>query len=400
MTYSPEIENSMRMFHDSLSEKDRRRYAAIEAAKLGHGGTAYIATLLGCDPKTIRQGQEDLDHLPDGLGDRVRKEGGGRKPCIGTVPHLEENFLRVLQDRTAGDPMRQEVRWTDLTYEQIADHLAEAGTPVSVPVVKQLLSHHHYVTRKAQKSEAMGGHADRNQQFENIARLKREYLASDDPIVSMDTKKKELIGNFYRAGHLLTQGVIKTFDHDFPSFASGVIIPHGLYDVKQNDGHVNLGTSHDTGEFACDSIERWWESQGRAIYPRASSILLLCDGGGSNSASQYLFKEDLQRLVDRLGIEIRMAHYPPYCSKYNPIEHRLFPHVTRACQGVIFESVELVKELMEKAKTSTGLRVTVDILDKMYLTGRKYAEGFKKTMKIVFDDILPKWNYRAIPSRS
>ena len=296
--------------------------------------------------------------------------------------------------------MRQEVRWTDLTYEQIADHLAEAGTPVSVPVVKQLLRKHGYVTRKAQKSETMGTHPDRNQQFENIARLKQEYMGSDNPIVSMDTKKKELIGNFSRSGHLLTQGVIKTFDHDFPSFASGVIIPHGLYDVKQNNAQVNLGTSHDTGEFACDSIERWWEGQGRTLYPRATSILLLCDGGGSNSSSQYLFKEDLQRLVERLGIEIRVAHYPPYCSKYNPIEHRLFPHVTRACQGVIFESVELVKELMERAGTSTGLRVTVDILDKVYQTGRKYAEGFKENMKIVFDEILPKWNYRAVPSGS
>jgi hypothetical protein len=142
--------------------------------------------------------------------------------------------------------MRQEVRWTDLNYEQIAGHLAEAGTPVSVPVVKQLLDDHGYVTRKAQKTKAMGGHPDRNQQFENIARLKREYLASDNPVVSMDTKKKELIGDFYRAGHLLTQGIIGTFDHDFPSFAKGVVIPHGLYDVKHNDGHVNLGTSHDT----------------------------------------------------------------------------------------------------------------------------------------------------------
>jgi hypothetical protein len=277
----------------------------------------------------------------------------------------------VLRDRTAGDPMRQEVRWTDLTYEQIADHLAEAGTPVSVPVVKQLLREHRYVTRKAQKSRTMGEHPDRDRQFENIARLKKEYQESDNPIVSMDTKKKELIGNFYRAGHLLTQGVIETFDHDFPSVASGVVIPHGLDDVKHNKGHVNLGTSHDTGEFACDRLERWWDGQGRALYPRATSILLLCDGGGSNSASQYLFKEDLQRLVDRLGIEIRVAHYPPYCSKYNPIEHRLFPHLTRACQGVIFESVELAKELMEKARTSTGLRVTVDILDQVYRTGRK-----------------------------
>jgi Rhodopirellula transposase DDE domain len=313
---------------------------------------------------------------------------------------LEENFLRVLQERTAGDPMRQEVRWTDLTFEQIAGHLAEAGTPVSVPVVKQLLRKHGYVKRKAQKSKAMGQHPDRNQQFEKIARLKQEYLEAGNPILSIDTKKKELLGNFYREGHLLTQGVIETFDHDFPSAASGVIIPHGIYDVRRNDGHVNLGTSHDTGEFACDSIERWWESRGRRLYPRATSILLLCDGGGSNSASQYLFKEDLQRLVDRLGIEIRVAHYPPYTSKYNPIEHRLFPHLTRACQGVIFESVELVKELMEKAKTSTGLRVTVEILDKVYQTGRKYEVGFKEDMKIVFDEILPKWNYRAIPSGS
>ena len=246
--------------------------------------------------------------------------------------------------------MRQEVRWTDLNYEQIAEHLAEAGTPVSVPVVKQLLKKHGYVTRKAQKAKAMGGHPDRDRQFENIARLKQEYLGSDNPIVSMDTKKKELIGGFYRAGHLLTREVIKVFDHDFPSFAEGVVIPHGLYDVERNDGHVNLGTSHDTGEFACESIERWWREKGQALYPGATSILLLCDGGGSNSAGQYLFKEDLQKLVDRLGIEIRVAHYPPYCSKYNPIEHRLFPHLSRACQGVVFESLELVKELMEKAK--------------------------------------------------
>lgn len=313
------------------------------------------------------------------------------------MPHLEENFLRVLQDHTAGDPMRQDVKWTDLTQGQIAERLAEAGTPVSTTVVKQLLRRHRYVKRKARKSEAMGQHRHRNQQFENIARLKREYLAAGNPVLSMDTKKKELLGNFYREGRLYTQGVIETFDHDFPSAASGVVIPHGLYDVQRNRGHVNLGTSHDTSEFACDSLRHWWEGQGRASYPRATSLLLLCDGGGSNSASQYLFKEDLQRLADRIGIEIRVAHYPPYTSKYNPIEHRLFPHLTRACQGVIFHTVELVKGLMERAKTATGLEVTVDILDKVYQTGRKYAADFKETMRIVFDDVLPKWNYRAIP---
>jgi hypothetical protein len=411
MKYSAELERDMKAFYDSLSEKDRRRYAALEAAKLGHGGTDSIATVLGCDPKTIRHGQHELAALPDphservrqasrpdSLSGRVRRPGGGRRRCLDTMPQLEENFLRVLRDYTAGDPMREGVRWTNLTRAEIAQRLKEAGTPVSVTVVKQLLRKYRYVQRKAQKSQAMGQHADRNQQFENIARIKQQYLESDNPILSIDTKKKELLGTFYRDGHLYTQEVLATFDHDFPSAASGVVIPHGLYDVKRNDGHVNLGTSHDTSEFACDSIERWWASRGRAFYPRATSILLLCDGGGSNSASQYLFKEDLQRLVDRLGIEIRVAHYPPYTSKYNPIEHRLFPHLTRACQGVIFKSIELVKGLMEKAKTSTGLQVTVDIIDKVYQTGRKYAEGFKEDMKILFDEILPKWNYRVVPS--
>lgn len=314
------------------------------------------------------------------------------------MPELETNFLRVLQDYTAGDPMREGVRWTNLTLAEIGERVAAAGTPVSRTVVKALLHNHHYVKRKAQKAQAMGAHPDRNAQFEYIAQLKQTYLESENPMVSLDTKKKELLGNFYRPGQLYTQEVVKTFDHDFPSAAQGVVIPHGVYDLKRNQGYVTLGTSHDTSEFACDSLRRWWERQGHAAYPRATSLLLLCDGGGSNRAGQSLFKEDLHRLAEDLGLEIRVAHYPPYTSKYNPIEHRLFPHLTRACQGVIFPTLDMVKELMEHAKTTTGLRVTVDILDQVYQTGRKCTESFKRTMPIVFDTIFPKWNYRAVPS--
>ncbi len=241
-------------------------------------------------------------------------------------------------------------------------------------------------------------HPDRNAQFENIARLKQEYLEAGQPVVSMDAKKKELLGNFYRDGKLYTQEIIEVFDHDFPSAASGAVFPHGLYDVGLNRGHINLGTSHETSQFACDSIERWWQQHGRNQYPQARRLLLLCDGGGSNSSSRYVFKEELEKLADRLVLEIRIAHYPPYCSKYNPIEHRLFPHVTRACQGVVFHTVQVVKALMENTKTRTGLEVTVDILDKPYEIGRKCAKGFKKNMRIVFDAFLPKWNYRAIPT--
>ena len=215
--------------------------------------------------------------------------------------------------------------------------------------------------------------------------------------MSMDVKKKELMGNFYRPGKLYTTEPIRVNDHDFESLASGKVIPHGLYDVYRHLGYITLGTSHDTSEFACSCIRDWWLGHGIPAYPRAGAILLLCDCGGSNNARHYIFKADLQKLSDELGIEIRIAHYPPYTSKYNPIEHRLFPHITRACQGVIFSRVDLVSEVMGKAKTSTGLKVFASILDKTFETGRKVAQSFKKTMRIKFDDLLPQWNYVALP---
>jgi len=296
--------------------------------------------------------------------------------------------------------MRQGVIWTNLTPAEIALRLGEKGTPVSVPVVQQLLERHGYVRRKAQKRLSKQQHKNRDQQFQNIARLRAEYLASANPVLSIDTKKKEFLGNLYRDGKLFTREELRTLDHDFPSDAEGVIIPHGLYDLKRNHGHIHLGESHDTSRFACDSIGLWWQKHGLSNYPQATVILLLCDGGGSNSANRYVFKAGLQDLANRLGKAIRVAHYPPGCSKYNPIEHRLFPHVTRACQGVVFASRPLVKELMERTHTKTGLWVTVDLLPGSYPAGEKAPAGFKKTMKIVFDDILPKWNYLVLPQEA
>jgi len=179
--------------------------------------------------------------------------------------------------------------------------------------------------------------------------------------------------------------------------AEGIAIPHAIYDLKRKHGYITIGVSHDTSEFACDCIENWWNDYGKKHYPNATSILFLCDGGGSNSAHYYIFKEKLQAVVNRMGVEIRIAHYPPYTSKYNPIEHRLFPHVTHACKGLIFKSIDIVKEAMQKTKTKTGLEVSVSILDKIYETGKKVTDGFKENMPIVFDDFLPKWNYRALP---
>jgi hypothetical protein len=305
----------------------------------------------------------------------------------------------ILAEFTAGDPMRVGVLWTNLSLGELSRRLLEMGTPASRRTIRRLLRRLKLGRRTARKKKTMGHHPDRNAQFENIARLRREYRAAGDPVISMDTKKKELLGNFHRPGQTFTERPVETFDHDFGSFGQGKLIPHGIYDEANGHAHINLNTSSDTGELCCDSIALWWERYGRAAYPNAKRLLILCDGGGSNSAKQYLFKEDLQRLADRLGLELRVAHYPPYCSKYNPIEHRVFPHITRACQGVVFHSVDIAKQFIERAKTTTGLRVTVGILEKVYATGRKYAADFKENMKLLFDDHLPKWNYRAIPQR-
>lgn len=310
---------------------------------------------------------------------------------------LEENFLTLLAEFTAGDPMREGVLWTNLSRCEISRRLADMGTPASRHTVRKLLKKHGLGQRKARKKKSLGAHPDRNAQFQNIAKLKVAYLAEGWPIISIDSKKKELIGNFSREGHTHTQIPVETLDHDFPNAGEGKLIPHGIYDLARNEGYIHLNTSHDTSEFCCDSIAHWWKQHGSKHYPKALYLLILCDGGGSNASHRHVFKEALQKLSEQLGLEIRVAHYPPYCSKHNPIEHRLFPHITRVCQGVVFHSVAIAKHFMEKAKTSTGLRVTVDILTGVYETGKKCAADFIENRSIIFDDYLPRWNYQAKP---
>jgi hypothetical protein len=401
--YPRAVEQTMKTFCASLRENDRRRYAAVEAAKLGHGGIEYISQLLGIDPKTIRQGQRDLEDLPEGPSSRVRRPGGGRKRKLDQDPKIDADFRTVLVEHTAGSPTEESLIWTNLTKTEIVDLMQDCGSYVSVHIVDQLLDRYDYHQRKALRMTPLGRHPDRNAQFETIARIKAEYLASADPILSIDLKARELLGNFFRTGTLWTRATIRVFDHDFAEFAQGVVLPHGIYDLKQNRGYIHLGTSHDTSEFSCDCLKDWWERFGRLAYPNARSLLLLCDGGGSNPADNdngqaHLFRTDVQRLVNDLGLEIRVAHYPPYASKYNPIEHRLFPHLTRVCRGVIFHTIDVVAELMRKASTKTGLSVVVDILDQVYKTGRTVSQATKDAVKLVRDTELPRWNYRILPN--
>jgi hypothetical protein len=277
--------------------------------------------------------------------------------------------------------------------------LAEKNFKVSRNIVRKLLKKNHYVKRKAFKNKATGVHVNRNSQFENITALRASYTVAGNPILSVDSKKKELIGNLFRVGKVYTTKTIEVFDHDFPSLAEGVGVPHTLYDIDRNEAYVNIGTSRDTSEFSCDSIRHWWQNYGIQYYPLATSILMLMDGGGSNSSRHYIFKQDLQALAEEIGIEIRIAHYPPYTSKWNPIEHRVFPHITRAMSGMVLTSHQFMKELIESTTTKAGLKVFACIFNRIYETGRKVAVGFKESMRIVFDKHLGQWNYVAIPKK-
>lgn len=320
-----------------------------------------------------------------------------------TIGHLPGSLSRSLRR-----PIIRHLYWIVIRIGAISRELRESHyraisdnqVKVSKTVIRKLLKKHGFRRHKAQKKETLKSVPFRDEQFGKIAALLAEYRAAGNPIISFDTKKKEYLGNFYRDGRLYTQQVVQVYDHDFTSLANGMIIPHGIYDVQHNQGYLHLGTSKDTSQFACDCIRDWWLNYGRVTFPTATSIRGLCDGGGSNSSLHYICKEDLQKLVDELGIEIRIAHFPPYCSKFNPIEHRLFPHVTRACQDVVFTSVALVKQLMEKTHTTKGLRVVVNILETVYQTGRKVADDFKAKMRVVFDAFLPQWNYRVIPAQT
>lgn len=394
----PATEKRMRDFAQTLSEKDRRRFGAIEAAQRGYGGIVYIAGVLGCSTKTLERGIKELDQLQDDpAAGRVRRPGAGRKKKIEPESSEEENLISCLEVRTAGDPDEENIVFTDLSPRTLAERLDKMGTPIGRDAITTWLNKAGIRRRQIRKDLPGGEHPDRNAQFERIAELIEQYESEGNPWFSIDTKAKEHLGKLYRKGRIRGSEPFQAFDHDFPSWADGVVIPHGIFDRKLNLGHINIGLSRDTTEFACDSFRWYWNRIGKQRYRAATSILLTCDGGGSNSARKYIFKHDLERLSDSIGLPIRVAHYPPYCSKYNPIERRFFPHLGRACSGMLFETIETVANLMRRAATSTGLRTTVNVIRRCYETGRNATDEMKQQLRIKYDELLPKWNYTAVP---
>ena len=273
--------------------------------------------------------------------------------------------------------------------------LKERAYAVSFYIIHQLLKNAGLRKRKYLKGANLKSVPYRNEQFEKIHELKESFLKAGMPVISMDTKSKELIGNFYRNGHYYAQRHRLVNDHDFPSYAEAKLVPHGLYDVATNKGYLSLGTSKDTSAFACDNIEAFWNSHLSKTYAGCDSLLLLCDGGGSNNSRHHIVKQDFYHLAKKLDINIVVAHYPPYCSKWNPIEHRLFCHIHRAWDGAVFHSIDIAKELAEMTSTSSGLEVFVRINSNTYQTQRPVDLRFKEHLHhlVSFDPILPQWNY-------
>ena len=315
LPYPLKIELTMKTYYQTLHQKDRRRYAAVEAAKLGRRRHRLHCGLAGLRSKdrSARPGRSQTTSTASRMGPKKR---GGRKRLIDTQPQLQANFHKILEDHTAGDPVKPEALWTNLWVSAITDSMAELGTPVDRSIVDQLLDGKTNLgRRRAFKTMAMDKTKDRNQQFEIISLYKELYFDSLNPILSIDTKKRELLGNFY-ATAIPSQPRPFVFSITIiRDFADGYVIPHGLHDLKRNRGYIDLGGSYNTHAFACDSIFQWWTAEGNLAWPQANSLLLLCDGGGSNSSSQYLFKQNLPspREPDRPGNPCRSCthHIPP-----------------------------------------------------------------------------------------
>ncbi|MEZ6126003.1 MAG: ISAzo13 family transposase, partial [Planctomycetaceae bacterium] len=327
----------------------------------------------------------------------VDREPGGPKITPGS--DVEKNLKSQLETRIAGDPDDEDVIFTDVTPVQLEQKMAVCRTPVSDDAIRKWLKQQGIRLRKIAKTRAGGTSPDRDAQFQNIARLIDDYQSAGNPFFSVDTKAKEFLGTLFRKGRSWCSRAPQAFDHDFPSWADGVLIPHGIYDPVRNRGHINLGLSRDTSEFARDSLLWYWNRIGLQCYPNAESILLLFDCGGSNAATKSIVKYDLQQLADSIGVPIRVAHYPSYCSKYNLIERRLFPHVSRSCSGQLFDTLDRAVSLMRNATTKTGLRTTVNVIRRVYETGRNATDEIKQLLAqtVKYDTLLPKWNYTLIP---
>jgi hypothetical protein len=301
----------------------------------------------------------------------------------------------LIEEDTAGSPVEEHIRWTNRSAPDLAAELQDQGFEIGADALRRILFDELGLSRRqAFKDEAACTFPQRDEQFRYIARLRSRYNRRDWPILSIDTKKKEILGNFFHPGRALTDGRVLVQDHDFVT-AEQRLVPYGVFDVRRNEGLMLLACGADTCELACDAIWRWWQRLGRRHYRYAPRMLLLCDCGGSNGNRQHRFKEELCHLAADLDMDLQVAHYPPGCSKYNPIEHRLFCHVSRSLQAVVLKTLAVARQFIARTQTTFGLRVVAELARRSYEKGLKASRDFLSNNPIQFDRFLPQLNYTA-----
>ena len=383
-----------------LDERQRRLTMGAEARVLGHGGVTVVARAAGVSRVTVTGGVRELEAGDEPLG-RTRRSGGGRKSVTTTDPGVRAALLALVEPESRGDP-QSPLRWTTKSLRHLADELAEAGHQVSAPTVAGLLREENFSLQGNAKTIEGGRHPDRDAQFAHINAAAEEHIAAGQPVISVDGKKKELVGNFRNGGREYQPAgePVATNVYDFKG-ELGKVTPYGVYDMAANTGWVSVGSDHDTGAFAVESIRRWWDKVGALAYPQADRLLITADGGGSNGYRLRLWKRELAELATQTGLAITVAHFPPGTSKWNKIEHRLFAQISMNWRGQPLTSHEVIVNLIAGTTTRTGLTVTAGLDDTIYPKGIKITDremADLETQHLTRHDFHGDWNYTLSPA--
>jgi len=384
-----------------LDERTRRLLAANEARALGHGGISAVSRACGLSRKAIAKGIREIEAGTAPPPGRIRQPGAGRKKITAHDPRLEGALERLIDPETRGDP-ESPLRWTCKSTRTLAAQLSRQKHPISHMKVAQLLHEQGYSLQGNRKTKEGGDHPDRDAQFRHINTQVKRALAKGTPVISVDTKKKELLGDYKNAGQqwLPAKKPVKVQGHDFPHPDVPRAYPYGVYDLERNTGFVNVGTDHDTGSFAVASIRGWWRHEGRRLYSQAKDLLITADSGGSNGSRLRLWKLGLQKLADETGLSISVCHFPPGTSKWNKIEHRLFSFISSNWRGEPLRDYETIVKLISRTATAKGLKVTCRLDRRKYPTGRKVTDAEMKRVNLQRHKFHGDWNYTIRPRPS
>jgi hypothetical protein len=396
-----DIKSRFELMNNHLNEKTKRLFCATEAKILGHGGIKIVCEATNVTYKTIARGLKELEQITtlDERENRIRNNGGGRKKAIDKNPDLEKHLLALVEPTTRGEP-QSSLLWTTKSLRNLADELNKMGFNVSHVVVGNILKANKFSLQANRKTDEGSSHIDRDKQFNHIHNKVKEFQEANNPVISIDAKKKELIGNFKNNGQEWhsKDNPTEVKVYDFLSDANGKITPYGIYDITNNLGWVNVGINKDTAEFAVQSIRNWWNKMGKELYKDSKELLINADGGGSNGSRVRLWKKELQKLATETGIKITVCHFPPGTSKWNKIEHRLFSYISKNWRGRPLISYEVAVSLIASTTTRKGLKVKCELDTNEYEIGIKVSDEEFEKINIIGDEFHSDWNYTILPN--